>query len=260
MTTTLTWQPPAANAKIYVRSTLLFIGIIGACLLFAPLILLQYPLPFTYRYQTSIIWIRFILAWARITCGVRYHIEGLQHLNGLDTAIVLCKHQSAWETIALRTFLPRQTALLKRSLLWLPIWGWALATLKPIAIERKNKLSALRALLRKGKAALQEGLWVVVFPEGTRVAPGTMGTFNNGGAILAHKTGIPVLPIAHNAGYCWPRYSFLKYPGLIQVRIGPPISSKDKTPDQINQEAKAWICQAMTELEPHPTQRNNSKQ
>ncbi len=249
MTSTSTWQRPAADFRIYLGSTLLFIGIILSSLTFAPLIILLYPLPFRHRYRVSVLWIRFMLWWAKVTCGIDSQIEGLQHIDGLERAIVLCKHQSAWETLALRAILPPQTALLKRSLLWLPIWGWALATLKPIAIERKNKLSSLRALLRKGKACLAEGLWVVVFPEGTRVAPGVTVPFNNGGAILAHKTGVPVLPIAHNAGYCWPRYSFLKYPGLIRVRIGPPIDTKNKTPDQINDQVKAWISQAMTELE-----------
>ena len=128
------------------------------------------------------------------------------------------------------------------------MWGWALATLKPIAIDRSKQRESLKILLKQGKTYLQEGIWVVIFPEGTRAAPGEVKKFNAGGAILAEKTGYPVIPIAHNAGLFWPRNSFLKYPGIIKIKIGPVITTKNRKATDINNEAAEWIAQAMTEL------------
>jgi 1-acyl-sn-glycerol-3-phosphate acyltransferase len=123
-----------------------------------------------------------------------------------------------------------------------------MATLKPIAIDRNNKSAALRKLISQGTEALKDGLWVIVFPEGTRMSVSEMGSFSAGGAMLAQKSGYPVIPIAHNAGKFWPRYSFLKYPGTIKVKIGPPIASKNRKTADINKEAEAWIIQAMQEI------------
>jgi 1-acyl-sn-glycerol-3-phosphate acyltransferase len=185
---------------------------------------------------------------AKVCCGITHEIEGLENLPKDRPAIVLSKHQSAWETVAFRVFLPVHTTLLKRSLLWIPFGGWALATLKPIAIDRENQRAALKLLMEQGSSALQEGLWVVVFPEGTRTAPGENKKFSAGGAMLAHKTGYPVIPLALNAGEVWPRYSFLKYPGVIKVKIGPVIETEGKKAKEINDQAEAWVAQAMTEI------------
>ncbi|MGZ8161854.1 MAG: lysophospholipid acyltransferase family protein [Methylobacter sp.] len=185
---------------------------------------------------------------ARFFCGINYEIEGIENINKLQPTIVLSKHQSAWETIALRHILPMQTVLLKRSLLWLPVLGWAMATLKPIAIDRTNQRAALRLLLDQGTACLNQGLWVIIYPEGTRTAPGETRKFNAGGAMLAQKTGYPVIPVAHNAGQYWPRYSFLKYRGTIKLKIGPVIESKGRKATDINAEAEAWITQTMKEI------------
>jgi 1-acyl-sn-glycerol-3-phosphate acyltransferase len=137
---------------------------------------------------------------------------------------------------------------LKKSLLQIPFGGWALATLKPIAIDRGNQKEALKMLLEQGIARLNEGLSVLIFPEGTRVAPGVYKKFNAGGAMLAQKSGFPVLPLAHNAGEFWPRNSFLKYPGVIKVKIGPLIDSRNKSTKEINAETETWILQAMSEI------------
>lgn len=236
------------NIKVYLGSSVLLIWMVLSTFILAPLILLCGAMPFAVRYEIARMWVRLVVWVARISCGVRYQVQGLENIQGIPAAIVLSKHQSAWETIALRLFLPRQTTLLKESLIKIPVWGWALATLKPIAIDRDNQRAALRALLQQGKACLDEGLWVVVFPEGTRTAPGETRKFSAGGAILAEKTGYPVIPIAHNAGHCWARNSFLKYPGMITVKIGSPIEIKGRKAADINQEAADWIAQAMTEL------------
>ncbi|MDO9106003.1 MAG: lysophospholipid acyltransferase family protein [Methylovulum sp.] len=238
-----------SKIKLYLGSTVLLVSMMLSSLVFGTLVLLcSVVFPFSVRYRLACLWVRFVMYIARIFCGVRHEVQGLEHIEGIKAAIVLSKHQSAWETIALRLILPTQTALLKRSLLWLPVWGWALATLKPIAIDRKKRREALKSLVKQGKACLNEGIWVLVFPEGTRTAPGEVKKFNAGGAILAEKSGYPVIPVAHNAGHCWPRYSFLKYPGTITVKIGPVINSKGRKAADINAEAAEWIAQAMLDM------------
>jgi 1-acyl-sn-glycerol-3-phosphate acyltransferase len=237
------------SLKIYLGSSILFIYIFSSMLIFAILIIAALILPFSIRYQISKIWIKSVLLMADQCCGITCEIQGLEHLPRDRAAVVLSKHQSAWETIALRHFLPPQVSLLKRSLLWIPFGGWALATLKPIAIDRENQREALKILLTQGTYALKQGLWVIIFPEGTRSAPKEHKKFSAGGAMLAHKSGYPVIPLAHNAGRVWPRYSFLKYPGTIKVRIGPAIEVANKKVKEINAEAESWIIQAMKEIE-----------
>lgn len=238
-----------ADAKVYLGSTLLLTWMTLTTFIFGPLVLLCGGMPFSVRYALANTWVRMAIWMARICCGVHYQIQGLDNIKDTPVAIVLSKHQSAWETIALRLFLPPQTALLKESLVKIPVWGWALAQLRPIAIDRSNQRAALKALLKQGRECLDDGLWVVVFPEGTRAAPGENKKFNAGGAILAEKTGYPVIPIAHNAGHCWGRNSFLKYPGMITVKIGPPITTQGRKAADINQEAADWIAEAMVELD-----------
>ncbi|MGJ0430266.1 lysophospholipid acyltransferase family protein [Methylobacter sp.] len=234
--------------RLYLGSILLFISIFSTATIVALLIFLCVLGPFSLRYKVANAWCSLVVWMTKFFCGLGYEVEGLEHIQGLDAAVVLSKHQSAWETLALRHILPPQTSLLKRSLLWMPIWGWALATLKPIAIDRKNRNAAMRKLLDEGTACLQEGLWVVTFPEGTRTEPGEEKKFGAGGAMLAQKSGYPVIPIALNSGEYWPRYSFLKYPGTIKVKIGPPIESRGRKAADINAEAEAWIRQAMQDI------------
>jgi len=237
--------------RLYLGSGLLFICIFSSATVIGILILLTWPLPFSVPYKLSALWCAFVLWMTKVFCGLSYQVEGLEHLDTRQTAIVLCKHQSAWETLALRCILPTQSVLLKRSLTWLPVWGWALATLKSIAIDRNSQREALRILLDKGTRYLNQGLWIIIFPEGTRTAVGEVRKFGAGGAMLAHKSGHPVIPIAHNAGTFWPRYSFLKYPGTITVKIGPVIESDGRKAADINSEAEAWINTAMEEMNQH---------
>jgi len=186
---------------------------------------------------------------AKIICGIDYHVTGLENISEDHNAIVLCKHQSAWETIFLTAALPPSCILLKKSLLWIPFWGWAMAALKPIAIDRSSPKQALSQLLKQGAKRLQEGYWIVMYPEGTRTAPGEQRKFSASGSLLAMRTGFPVIPIAHNAGEFWPRNSFLKFPGVIQVKIGPAISAENRKSKEINAEAEAWIKNAMQEID-----------
>ncbi|MFU8789430.1 MAG: lysophospholipid acyltransferase family protein [Methylobacter sp.] len=234
--------------KNYIGSALLFVGIFSTATIAGLLILLTTPLPFIIRYSISKAWCSLVVWMSAFFCGLSYEVEGLENIDPKQPAVVLSNHQSAWETLALRHILPMQSVLLKRSLLMFPIWGWALGMVKPIAIDRNNPRTALRILLDKGAVYLNEGLWIIIFPEGTRTAAGEVKKFSAGGAMLAQKTGFPVIPVAHNAGDFWPRYSFLKYPGVIKVKIGPVISSKKRKAADINAEAEAWIAQAIKEL------------
>jgi 1-acyl-sn-glycerol-3-phosphate acyltransferase len=234
--------------RLYLGSTLLFIGIFLSATVVGILILLSTPFPFSVRYKIAVVWCAFVLWMSKFFCGLTYEVEGLENIDAHQPAIVLSNHQSAWETLALRHILPTQVVLLKRSLIWLPIWGWALGTLKSIAIDRENQRAALRILLEKGTACLDQGFWVLIFPEGTRTAAGEIRKFSAGGAMLAQKSGYPVIPVAHNAGDYWPRYSFLKYPGTIKVKIGPVIESKGRKAADINAEAESWIARAINEM------------
>lgn len=239
---------PDNRSKNYVGSTLLFIGIFSTATVVGILILLTTPLPFVIRYNISKAWCTVVLWMSKVFCGLSYEVEGLEHIDPEQPAIVLSNHQSAWETLAVRHILPMQSVLLKRSLLLFPIWGWALGVVKSIAIDRNNQRAAMRTLLEKGALYLKQGLWIVVFPEGTRTAAGEVRSFSAGGAMLAHKTGAPVIPLAHNAGDFWPRYSFFKYPGVIKVKIGPAIQTQGRKAADINAEAEAWVRRAVEEM------------
>ncbi|WP_295445278.1 lysophospholipid acyltransferase family protein [uncultured Thiodictyon sp.] len=181
-------------------------------------------------------------------CGLNYRITGLEHLPA-TTAIVLCKHQSAWETIALRGLFPSdQTWVLKRELLRIPILGSALRQFVPIAIDRSAGRKAVKQLLKDGAISLKDGRWVMIFPEGTRVAAGTRIPYSIGGALLAERTGYPVVPVAHNAGVFWGRRSLIKRPGTIELVIGEVIASKGRTAQEINQKVEQWIETTVSSL------------
>lgn len=241
-------SPRNNTLGVYIGSSIFFIYALGSLVLFAPFLLLMMLFPFSIRYKVSLVWVDSVLWVAKVFCGLNYKVEGLENLPKDQAYIVLGKHQSAWETLALRLFLPKQTTVLKESLTWVPIGGWFLATLKPIVINRDSPKEALRTLVNQGTQRLKEGFIVIIFPEGTRAAPGENKKFKGGGAMLAHKSGYPVIPLAHNAGEFWPRYSFLKYPGTITVKIGPIIETTNKKPQEINLEAEAWISQTMKKI------------
>jgi 1-acyl-sn-glycerol-3-phosphate acyltransferase len=176
----------------------------------------------------------------RALCGIRWTVEGHEHLPATPS-VILSKHQSAWETLAFQQIFPPQVHVLKRELLWLPFFGWGLALMSPIAIDRRRGVAALRSIARRGQKRLEQGFWVVVFPEGTRVAPGESRDYQPGGAWLAAASGAPVVPVAHNAGLYWPRNAFVKRPGTVTIRIGPSIDSTKCDPLTINAMAKKWI-------------------
>ena len=218
---------------------------------FCPIALLARPLPPIMRMRVIGLWARFITGWLALTCNLRHEVIGLEQLPGV-ASVILSKHQSAWETIAFQTIFPAQTWALKKEALWIPFFGWGLAATHPIAINRTARHRALGDLLGQGINRLAEGRYVVIFPEGTRMAPGESGVYFPGGAMLAVKAGVPVIPVAHNAGLFWPRRGFIKRPGTIRVSIGAPIMTEGKKARAINDHARQWIETEATRLLEQP--------
>ncbi len=214
---------------------------------FAVVSLLTFPLSAITRYRIITTWSRLIVLAAEHICGIRYRVLGAEHAPHRP-CVVLSKHQSAWETLAFQVIFPAQVYVIKRELLWIPFFGWGLAMLSPIAIDRSAGMRAVKQMLKLGKDRLAHGFWIIVYPEGTRIAPGARGTYQMGGAAIAVHAGAPVLPVAHNAGNCWRRKAFLKYPGLITVSIGPPIDSGGLKADVLTRQAEAWIETEMPRL------------
>jgi len=207
---------------------------------YALLALATFPLPRMWRYYIISGWSRLNIVLARAILGIDWRVEGREHLPARP-AVILAKHQSAWETMAFQVIFPPQVHVLKRELLWIPFFGWGLALMSPIAIDRSRGARALRAIARRGQERLAQGFWVVVFPEGTRVRPRERRAYQLGGAWLATATGAPIVPVAHNAGVFWPRNAFLKRPGTITVRIGPSIDAANRDAQAVNQLAETWI-------------------
>ena len=207
---------------------------------FAVFSLLTFPFSARTRYRVITAWSHLIIACARRICGVRYRLVGAHNLPSMP-CIVLSKHQSAWETLAYQVLLPPQVWVLKRELLRVPFFGWGLAMMSPIAIDRGSATRALRQMLEQGRERLAAGWWIVMFPEGTRVTPGSRGRYHPGGAWLACQTGATVVPVAHNAGTLWGRNAFVKYPGTITVSVGPAIDPAGLEPDALNRKVEDWI-------------------
>jgi len=226
--------------KLWFRSLLFAIGQWLFTPLFCLLILLTFPLPPQRRYPLITIWARSMLWWLKVTCGLTYRVIG-GHNIPKQPCVILCKHQSAWETLALQEIAPPQVWVMKRSLLFVPFFGWGLAMSSPIAINRAAGREALKQLVEQGQDRLNKGFCVVVFPEGTRIAPGQRGKYHIGGAWLATHTSSLALPIAHNAGEFWGKNAFFKKPGVITVSIGAPINTGGMKADELNGQVEAWI-------------------
>jgi 1-acyl-sn-glycerol-3-phosphate acyltransferase len=198
-------------------------------------------LPWRGRFALARTWANVLLAALRATCGLGYTVEGREHLANGQPCIALVKHSSSWETVAQAALLPPQVWVLKRELTWIPFVGWGIRQLRAIAIDRGSGGTAVRQMVEQGRRHLANGEWIVVFPEGTRMAPGQTRRYGVGGAAIAAETGAPVIPVAHNAGYFWPRRGLLKRPGTIRVVIGPPIATRGRDPREINEEAQRFI-------------------
>jgi 1-acyl-sn-glycerol-3-phosphate acyltransferase len=233
---------------ITLRSTLFALFLTLITPVFAVIALLTFPLPALMRYRIISIWTHWVMWAARVICGIRYRVIGGENIPA-EPCIILSKHQSAWETLAFQQIFPPQVWVLKRELLRVPFFGWGLAMLSPIAIDRSLRRAALQQLVEQGVERLAAGFCIVIFPEGTRIAPGQRGKYRPGGARLAVQTGTTVIPVAHNAGSCWGRNAFLKRPGLITVSIGAPIRPDGIDAETLAKRVEDWIEGEMPLLE-----------
>jgi 1-acyl-sn-glycerol-3-phosphate acyltransferase len=209
----------------------------------------------TRLYWFTIGWMKLAIWGARVICGVRYRVHGLQHLPGADdrrAAVLLAsKHQSTWETFAYPAFMPHPLAFVfKRELLYIPFFGWAMGRLDMIHIDRAKRSEAWDKVATQGRRLAGEGVWVIMFPEGTRTPRGSQGKYQSGAARLAIDAGVPIVPIAHNAARCWPRKSFLLRPGLVDISIGKPIPSAGRRAGDLMREVEPWIEAEMRRLDP----------
>lgn len=224
----------------WLRSLLFAVLMLVSILIWGPTVIVLRLLGYRVFYAAVRLWSEAMLFLLRVICGLNYSVRGLGNLPERN-AIVLMKHSSAWETIAQLTLFPRQTWVLKRELMWLPVFGWVLYFLQPIAINRKAGRAAVEQVISKGQQRLNQGFWVVIFPEGTRVPAGQKGRFGLSGTLLAQAAGRPIVPVAHNAGYYWARRSLLKRPGTIQVEIGEAIEPAGREPREVNAQIQDWI-------------------
>ncbi|MDQ2695958.1 MAG: 1-acyl-sn-glycerol-3-phosphate acyltransferase [Pseudomonadota bacterium] len=238
---------PVQKVILFFRSLLFSTGMVASTLLWSLPVVMSYPFPYRYRYRLARQWVCFNLWWLQLTCGIRCEVQGKENIPP-GPAVILAKHQSTWETLMLTRLFPPQVWVMKRELLRIPLFGWALAVLKPIAIDRQASRTAIKQVLRQGTEHLQQGRWVVIFPEGTRIAPGVRRRYGPGGAMLAAHSGYPIVPVAHNAGEHWPRRGFIKRPGTIRLVVGPLINSENRTAHQLIALTEEWIEATMDHI------------
>lgn len=222
------------------RSLLFYIPYAITGMMAGTLSIVLWPTPFWFRYKVIMAWNDFAIWWLRITCDVRYEITGSDNIPA-SPYVVLAKHQSTWETLFLQTHFQPISTILKKELLRIPFFGWGLALLKPIAIDRSNPREAIKKIHREGVARIEEGLSVLAFPEGTRTPYGQVGNYARGGAGIACSAGVPIVAVAHNAGAFWKVPGFIKHPGTIHVVISPPFDTQGRNSKELTEEVKAWI-------------------
>ncbi|HVY23638.1 MAG TPA: lysophospholipid acyltransferase family protein [Steroidobacteraceae bacterium] len=206
-------------------------------------------LPYDGRWAIARSWAWLNLTLLKLICNLRFEVEGTENIPA-EPGIALWKHSSTWETIAQAWILPKQVWVFKRELLWIPIVGWALRLMQPIAINRSGGGNALRQVVTQGKERMASGCWIVIFPEGTRMKVGETRRYGLSGAVLAVETGRKIIPIAHTAGYFWPRRGWLKKPGVIKVVVGKPVEAAGRQPQEINNEIQAWMEKTVSEKAP----------
>ena len=243
---------------LFLRSAIFLLGLVVTVLIWAPVCLLVAPLPYPKRYWVTQRWNVFATWWAKLICGIRYEVRGAENLPD-GPAVLLSKHQSAWETIFLLFYMPKPLVyVFKRELLMVPFFGWALGLLRMIPIDRSRGRDAFAMVVERGRKRLAEGLWIIMFPEGTRIAPGKKGKYKAGGARLAIETGAVVVPIAVNSGDCWPRNAFIKTPGKVIVSIGKPIPSEGRDSNGLITDVENWIESEMRVISPRAYRKERS--
>ncbi len=239
------------RVNLFLRSLLFASVMVISAIAWSFVCFLCAPLPYNTRYFVTSRWNVFIIWAGKVICGINYEMKGKENLPK-GPAIVLSKHQSAWETIYLLMSMGNPLVFVfKRELLFVPFFGWALGLMRMIPINRSRGIDAFKVVVEVGKTRLADGQWIIMFPEGTRIPVGQRGRYKSGGARLAIETGSVIIPIAHNSGECWPKNSFLKHPGKVTVSIGKPISSQGRTADELMREVENWIEGEMRVISPH---------
>jgi 1-acyl-sn-glycerol-3-phosphate acyltransferase len=236
--------------SLLLRSVLFFVIMTITTVIWAMACFLFAPFPYAKRYYLTSRWNVFIIWLAKVICGIQYQVKGAENFPDAP-AIVLSKHQSAWETIFLLPMTPRPLVFVfKKSLTYIPFFGWGIALLRMIPIDRKSR-DAFAQVVTQGRKRLADGQWIIMFPEGTRIAVGQKGKYKQGGTLLAIETKSVVVPIAVNAGECWPKNSFIKKPGMITVSIGKPISPDGLNSAEMMAKVENWIESEMRVISPH---------
>jgi 1-acyl-sn-glycerol-3-phosphate acyltransferase len=236
---------------LFVRSLLFLLVMVFATLIWCWVCFAAAVLPYPKRYAVTKQWNLFVIWAGKVICGMDYRVKGWENLTDRPT-ILLSKHQSAWETIYLLGAMPHPLVFVfKKSLLYVPFFGWALGLLRMIPIDRSRGRDAFKNVVIQGKRRLADGQWIIMFPEGTRIPVGQAGKYKSGGTRLAIETGADIVPVAHNSGECWPRNSFLKKPGTITVSIGPAIPTAGRSPDELMEQVERWIENEMRVISPH---------
>ena len=238
---------PLYRLWLGVRSTLFWLFFLPVTLLTAIVLSIIFFTPLKLRVGLVKLWINYSLALLRYFCGLRYQVEGQENIPE-QGFILMSKHSSTWETIALQKFFDPLIWVVKRELTRIPVFGWGLMAMNAIALNRSSGRKAINQLIQESKKHMDQGRILMLFPEGTRVLPMEQKSFKQGGAIVSENTGYAVLPIAHNAGEFWPRHSWIKWPGTIRMVIGKPIEPEGKKSDQITEEVKLWITNTCNEI------------
>jgi 1-acyl-sn-glycerol-3-phosphate acyltransferase len=238
------------RTNLFLRSLLLALVMTVSVIIWACICFLVAPLPYNQRFYVTSRWNVFTIWAAKAICGIRYQIKGRENLPDAPV-VLLSKHQSAWETIFLLCNMPRPLVFVfKKELLYVPFFGWALGLLRMIPIDRSKGANAFKHVVAHSKKRLADGQWIIMFPEGTRIAVGKKGKYKSGGTRLAIETGALVVPIAVNSGECWPKNAFIKQPGLVTVSIGKPIPPDGRNPDEMMRQVENWIEAEMRVISP----------
>ena len=232
----------------WLRSLLfLTFGLVSICL-FATFALLVFWAPRSFLWGIVVTYCRLTLWAGDFFCGMKVVVEGAENLPDRPSVIMI-KHTTTLETYGHVPMFPRTAWVLKREIIWMPVFGWVIGLLfRPIAIRRSARSAAVRQVIEQGKQKLAEGTWVTIFPEGTRMPPGETRRYGVSGAALAKEANVPIVPVAHNAGDLWRRREFTKRPGTVRFVIGPPISAQGRSPRDTNLIVQEWIEGKMREI------------
>ncbi|MCW9047085.1 MAG: 1-acyl-sn-glycerol-3-phosphate acyltransferase [Gammaproteobacteria bacterium] len=233
--------------ELYIRSSIFWLFHFISMVLVVILVLIFFWLPVNQRYAIGSSWAKMNMHFLRWFCNLNYVIKGKENIPD-EASLVISNHQSTWETMSFQHFLPNQLWVMKKELFRVPIFGWGLALMSPIAIDRSAGKKAIEQIVEQGEKKLNQGRWVVVFPEGTRISPGVEKKYKMGAFVFASRITHPVVPIAHNAGEFWPKHSFIKYPGTITVSIGEPFKANQMEASEVKDKVEKWIRRELLEI------------